>query len=174
MFKKFGDKLNNKIMNDEGTTMVETLVSFVVLALVLAALYGMVKISSELRMKAVDTANLNNSFNSVIYKNSIGTNDNVRTVSYQGRKLNDQTGKYQTLFFFKLSDETDPRNIDSTISDPNAPLPDSSSQIWSGIRLPHLDATAYICTDPITDTSKEQYEGIVAPKAISFEYNSSF
>ena len=54
--------------NNAGSTMVETLISFVVLVIVFAALFGMIRFSSNLRMRAIDTADVRESFNDEIYK----------------------------------------------------------------------------------------------------------
>ena len=47
-----------KSNNDAGNTMIETLVSFVILLIVMAALYAMVLFSTNLRMRAIDTATI--------------------------------------------------------------------------------------------------------------------
>ena len=57
MIKKYSRKKNNR-----GSTMVETLVSFVVIAAVLAALYAIVSFSTRLWMNSVDAANIQQSF----------------------------------------------------------------------------------------------------------------
>ena len=93
------------IKNNSGTTMMEVLVSFVVLMIVMAALYGMVRISSNLRMRAVDTANIREEFNSEIYKNH--SSDKVDTYYYNGKCAPDRL----TMFTLKLSDSTDNSNL---------------------------------------------------------------
>jgi hypothetical protein len=57
-----------KRINHKGSTMVETLVSFVVLFIVLAALYNIVVFSSELYLRSVDTSRLQQKFYREIYK----------------------------------------------------------------------------------------------------------
>ena len=70
-------KLNMSFLkkNNSGSTMVETLVSFVILFLILASLYGIVAFSSELYMRSVDTSRLLQRFTREINKKDelIGT-----------------------------------------------------------------------------------------------------
>ena len=78
---------DNKLGN-RGSTMIETLVSFVVLAIVFLALMKMSSFSSQLRMRAVDTANIRNSFNKEINKN-LGAAIPYETSEITGHNMKD-------------------------------------------------------------------------------------
>ena len=54
--QKYGHNLRRSLHDNRGTTMVETLVSFVVLMIILAVITGMIMFCSKLRMRAEDTS----------------------------------------------------------------------------------------------------------------------
>ncbi|MCR4847203.1 MAG: hypothetical protein K5865_10735 [Eubacterium sp.] len=68
------------IKNNKGTTMMETLVAFVVLAIILVALYRMIVFSSELRMRATDMNSMMQTFNKELY--SSGALSKVEKIPY--------------------------------------------------------------------------------------------
>lgn len=140
--------------DNRGTTMVETLVSFVVLMIVLAALYGMIRLSSNLRMRAVDTANIRTSFNAEIYKKN--PSSNVDRYFYIGKSAPDNT----TMFTLKLSSETDNSNLQVTETQVDR------TRFSDSVRIPNTDAVGFVCTDPtVTD------ENLVPPKVVLFNYH---
>ena len=53
--------------NNNGSTMVETLVSFTVIAIVMAALYAIVSFSSELWMNSIDASRVQQHFSVLTY-----------------------------------------------------------------------------------------------------------
>lgn len=150
--KKFNIRLSHMRMNNRGTTMVELLVSFVVLMIVLAALFGMVRFSSNLRMRAVDTANVRESFNKEIYKKTPDPTI-VATYQYEGKS---KDGK--TAFMLTLSDDTDVSNLEIGSSE--------RAKFQKNLRVPSIDAVGYKSLDSrITD------ENLATPKALTFYYH---
>ena len=146
-------KLMSKIMNSKqrGSTMVETLVSFVVLFLVLASLYGIVAFSSELYMRSVDTSRIRQKFYAEIYKKDdslvTGTDTHIEKKQYKaGSYKQGSTDKYSALQLTLVEE------------DPNSALHDSR------IRLSNISATTYEWKD---DTLKDK---ILLPKTVEYSY----
>ncbi len=156
LYKKYYMRFINRILNNNGSTMVETLVSFVVLVIVIAALYGMVRFSSNLRMRAVDTAKVRNTFNSEIYKN--GSSPNVDEYHYIGRSAPDNL----TMFSLKLNEKTDNSNLYKESSGK------SRTEFTDSVYLSNVDAVGYVSVDPVISE-----ENLVQPKALEFEFNKA-
>ena len=151
IFKKISEK------RQKGSTMVETLVSFVVLFLVLASLYGIVAFSSELYMRSVDTSRLTQKFYKEIYKKDQyigeGTDPFVKKQKYKkgfGAASGDE--KYAAL--------------ELTVNIDDANYYGDSKMKNSKIKLSNTSATTYVCHDE----SFEQ-KNIIVPKATRFEYS---
>lgn len=140
--------------SNDGSTMVETLVSFLVLAIVMASLFAMVRFSSDLRMRAIDTANARNSFNHEIYKKTPDSSV-VETYSYIGKSQDDMT-----MFMLKLSDDTTDYNL--ILAGSTTPL----SNFQKNIRIPNVDAVGYVSKDP-----KISQEKLATPKVLMFMYH---
>lgn len=145
---------SKKSGDNRGTTMVETLVSFVVLMIVLAALYGMIRLSSNLRMRAVDTANVRAAFNAEIYKKT--PSSNVKKYFYEGKSAPDKT----TMFTLKLSSLTKNANLQVTETTVDR------SRYSDSIRIPNTDAVGFVSSDPSI-----QDENLVPPKVVLFKYH---
>ena len=140
MFKK-----KRELNKNAGSTMVETLVSFVVLFIVLAGLYGIVSFSSELYMKSVDTNRMHQKFYQEVYKFPSG-NVSVDSVNYDTSFLEataylpgdasseDDTNDYASLGLMLDKDKTAAVNYnsDSTISD-------------TYINLSKMGITSFVC-----------------------------
>ena len=164
-------QLNRKlhmVMNNKGTTMLETVVSFLVLMIILGALYSTVRFSSELSMRAVDTGNISNEFNSLVYKSSFSSSDHILKYDYYGQYDPSTTGKY-TAFFLKL--DTTETNVELNCGRPVAAVdpndPNSTEDVLlTPLRTPNIDATAFVCSDPIIEE-----EQLVTPKLITFKYH---
>lgn len=159
-----------KSLNNRGMTMVETIVSFLVLIIVLAGLYSMVKFSSQLSMRAVDTGRLLQSFSGTLYKNGdkIGTDQAggyVNVTAYNG--AND--GSSMTGFMLVLD-----KNTTDVANNFGSGYTSDSSGIDTAIRLPNVDAKGYVSVDPIADPSSSSYENILAPKVMKFSYHFSY
>ena len=166
-------KLKNRMkmsLNNKGMTMVETIVSFVVLVIVLAGLYSMVKFSSQLSMRAVDTGRLLQSFSGTLYRNkeSIGTDEAggyVKVTEYNGK--ND--GSNMTGFMLILD-----KNTTNVANNFGSGYSSTSTGIDSAIRLPNVDAKGYVSVNPIADPSSASYENILAPKVMKFSYHFEY
>ena len=149
--KRSSDVLKNNL----GTTMVETLVSFVVLMIVLAALYAMFRFSANLRMRAIDTANVRTEFNGEIYKTNPDTSK-VTVYKYIGKREQDHT----TMFMLKLNDKTTDANLSNSTG--SGIEKDSFKQ---SIRVPNIDATGYVSKD-----SRITEENLATPKVLVFKF----
>ena len=62
------------IKNNKGTTMVETLVAFVILIIILGMIYGIIHFCSIMRLNAEDMNKKINTFSGEIYSNDIDSN----------------------------------------------------------------------------------------------------
>ena len=143
---------------NKGSTMVETLVSFVVLFVVLAGLYGIVSFSSELYMRSVDTSRLHQKFYSEIYRFSFGPVGETTTVNYDSELIGykDYTPgtngeNYAGLFLVVDDTKTDPNNYANKQAIKDA-----------YISLSRIGATGFFCIDD------DNNENLVLPKAIHF------
>ena len=98
--------MKRKLKENKGTTMVETIVAFVVLTIILVALYRMIMFSSELRMRATDMSNIMKEFNTELY--SKGTLNNVTKEPYVTNNISLGEGKVKgPLFYIKTDDESE-------------------------------------------------------------------
>ena len=161
--------LINKVKNNSGSTMVETLVAFVVLVIVLLALSQMVKFSSELRTRAVETANVRNEFNKDIYKNDSSEMTNIEAIPYYG--ISDpsrESGRSKTAAFVLVLDVKEEGETTGTIVENNFGSSVETSQINKQITLPNLDATGYYSTDP-----RIKEEKLSTPKVLMFHYHEN-
>ena len=145
--------------NNTGSTMVETLVSFVVLFVVLAALYGIVSFSSELYMKSVDTSRVNQRFYREIYKYPLGKvadqvdDSYIKTSSYDPgfSSSEEDNGKYAGLTLILDIEKTSQDNgINNGIRD-------------TYINLDNVGVTSFTCND--TEAKEKE---LILPKALHF------
>ena len=157
-------------LNNTGSTMVETLVSFVVLFIVLASLYGIVSFSNELYMKSVDTSRINQKFYIEIYKYPLGKvtgaadDAYVKPVNYDpgyapadeddeenGEEGDGENTKYAGLTLLLDTEKTKPENgIENAIRD-------------AYISLDNVGVTSFTCND-----EEAEEEELILPKAIHF------
>lgn len=145
--------------DNTGSTMVETLVSFVVLFVVLAALYGIVSFSSELYMKSVDTSRTNQKFYMEIYKYPLGrvevSSDDayIKAVSYDpGFASSDEAAAdHASLTLILDTEKTSAENgINNGIRD-------------TYINLDNIGLTSFTCNDQDAISKK-----LILPKALHF------
>ena len=159
------NKPNMRYMNDRGSTMIETVISFVVLMIVLAALYSMVRFSSELRMRAVDSSTVQNNFNEQIYR-SDGNMTNVDTYRYIGKHRSDEEGNDDSATAFTLRLNTNKTDVAKSFNDPN--LTSEVFKTYDSIKLPNMNAVGYVSVDPLVDS-----ENVIAPRVLSFKHHYS-
>ncbi len=141
--------------NNRGETMVETLVSFVILAIVMLALGGMVFFSAHLRMRAEDVAKVSASFYQEIYKDNPDSTK-VTTSYYMGKHASDN----KTMFYLQLSDKTSNANLGVST--------DAGRLVFQTkpVRIPNIDARGFRSEDPMIDD-----ENLVRPRVLMFSYN---
>ncbi|MCR4609752.1 MAG: hypothetical protein K5750_08690 [Eubacterium sp.] len=148
--------------NNRGSTMVETLVSFTVLFIVLAALYGIVSFSSELYMRSVDTSRLYQKFYREIYKTppeltgSEYENDVLKRKLYKAdnEELTEDGEAHAGLALTLDTGLTDPSNYASR-----------SEIAEAYAALNHIGVESYVCKDGASETKK-----IILPKAVIFRF----
>lgn len=177
-------RILNRRLDNKGTTMVETLVSFVVLSIVLLALFKMVSFSSQLRMRAVDTASVQGEFNQEMYKN-LGTTLPDKTSTVTGHGLQDVEVKYyvgaadtdtslkKKAAFVLILDEKDASKgetvgteIDKNFGSGVSTDSDKMSKAKKQVTMPYINAVSYKSTD-----SRLETERLVVPKALRFMYH---
>lgn len=157
-----------RIIKNDGSTMIETIVAFAVLMIVLGLLYKMVVFSSDLRMKASDTANVRSSFNEQLYKKEYddsgsridGAMENVKIVDYYGVDDPNPANSNTAAFVIVLDEEK--TDVEKAFG---APSGDEADNVKNQITFPHLDATSYSSVDPLIDS-----EGLATPNVLKFRY----
>lgn len=142
MIKKYSRKKNNR-----GSTMVETLVSFVVIAAVLAALYAIVSFSTRLWMNSVDAANIQQSFTDEIARINPNTSAVDITHYTAGPVIDSEDGKQYADFELV--------SVDSVSGEATT------------IKLNNISADSYVSIEKSVED-----ENIAAPKAIVFKHKS--
>ena len=142
-----------KRIDHKGSTMVETLVSFVVLFIVLAALYNIVVFSSELYLRSVDTSRLQQKFYREIYKKDDRLDTSfitkTRYIKGFGGKYSDGTNSYEHAALSL-----------TIVNDGN--LPDGMEK--SEIYLNNIEVTSYVCTE-------DNNGNAIAPKVVNFKFD---
>ena len=152
------NKKKRILLDNKGTTLVESLVAFAILTIVMLMLYGMVRISMNLRMRAVDTSNLQSSFNAEIYKTN--PSSDVEVYNYIGKRATD----HLPMFTLKLSDTTSDKNL--LVGGESSGV--DRSKYSTSITIPNIDGKAYVSTASIINE-----ENLIAPKVIMFKYNKN-
>lgn len=160
---KSGQKNTKSIPNrrNAGSTMVETLVSFVVLFAVLSSLYGIVVFSSELYMRSVDISRQQQQFYREIYKKKSAFNDlgPVRKTEYSAGNGVYANGDYNPnhagLVLELDTEKTAPANYN-----------DNDSLKKSYVSLDSVGVTSYVWTDESAGNNTA-----VAPKAVHFAFD---
>ena len=97
---KTNSKQNKEILNNRGTTMLETLIAFVVLMVILGVLYNIIAFCSELKMSATDMNTYMQDFSVEIY------NKKTTKVIKKEKITKVDAGVKKPLFYLELSDET--------------------------------------------------------------------
>jgi hypothetical protein len=93
-------KQNRGFLNNRGTTMLETLIAFVVLMVILGVLYNIIAFCSELKMSATDMNTYMQDFSVEIY------NKNTTKIFKVEKETKVDAGVKKPLFYLELSDET--------------------------------------------------------------------
>ncbi len=135
--------------NNNGSTMVETLVSFTVIAIVMAALYAIVSFSSELWMNSIDASRVQQHFSEEISKKNPDAAFVQKTI-------------YKAGFAGESGNESEYAGLVLVVDDG-----DDSNQFY--ISLSDISAESYVSVD---DSVKD--ENIVAPKVLMFKHKSQY
>ena len=141
--------------HNKASTMVETLVSFTVLVIVLAALYGIVVFSTELYMKSVDTSRLQQRFYREIYKKDDKIDSSFIEKKFYVRGFGGKVDVNGT--------ECEHAALSLVIRLDDSTFTGDPAMKNSEIELTGTDLTSYVCKDS---------SGIV-PKVVNFEYESN-
>ncbi len=152
--------------NNEGTTLIETLAAFTVLAAILAILFSIVDFSGRLRTQAVDTAHLDQMFQREMYKNDEKIDRNfVKVVSYNYAVADgaDNESDKQGRFWLALdADKTDLEKNYLSVSYDEDTIRTAPPTFY----LKNTSAAAYTCIDPLIDA-----EQLPRPMAMRFYYH---
>lgn len=158
MFFKAWDKQKK----NSGSTMIETLVSFTVLFVVLAGLYGIVAFSSELYMRSVDISRLQQRFYREIYKTpaAISSGSLVTVTEHKAGYRptgSDPTSKYAGINLTLDTEKTNENNYST------------STLGQSSISMSKMGLTSFV-----SNTSAGTGETTsITPKAVMFTYNGN-
>ena len=151
--------------NNKGTTMVETVVSFVVLVIILAVIYQMIAYCSELRMKAEDVDKMTRNVNKALYKSTVSKEtDLVEAKPYvTDAKVKDGTEVIKgPLFYMEVDTEkTNSANVYSSVTKPD-------HRIW----IMNINATGYKAVESGSSESDSTASPNQVPSVISFKYDN--
>ena len=142
-----------QIRNNNGSTMIETLVSFVVLVIILAILMRMVDYCFRLQMKAVDTDRVFSSFNEELYK-PIDKID-INEVAAREIKTDENLGPV----FYLMLDTDNPQMLEKNVKD------NATDYTQFKIGLYDIKGTSYSSVNNIIEDEK-----LVTPQALLFDY----
>lgn len=147
------ESILNILKNNNGTSMIETLVSFVVLVIILAILMHMVNYCFNLQMKAADTDTVFNKFNAELYKpvDKIDTHE----VSAKEIKTNENLGPV-----FYLMVDTDKTSMDQNVKDPTG-----TDYLSYKLGLYNIKVNSYKSVNGLIESEK-----LVTPQALLFDY----
>ncbi len=171
-WQRVGDimkRKERKKMNNTGTTMVETLAAFTVLAIVLTMLFHIVSFCGKLRMMAVDSGKLQQLFlreayrlDSVIRQEAEGEAEPfIILTTYTGTGDPDAD---KTVSFTMMLDTSRTEMMESYTNHGNRL---EEGGFADGFRLNYMGAKSYECKDPIIDE-----EQLNRPVMMNFVYES--
>lgn len=147
------NKLKKCISNNKGSTMVETLVAFVVLSIILLIIYRTVVFCSELKMKTVDTNKVIDKFNSEIYKDTDKLDESE--IEYKRYTMDAEKGPV----FYIMLDSDNEEMMNKNVKDSVTNYDDLK------LRMNNIEAIGYKSVDPLIDS-----EHLTTPKALQFTY----
>lgn len=143
---------SNRISNNKGTTMVETISAFAVLMVITAVLYGIIALCSELRMQATDAGRVIREFDRELYNQKEG--------STLITKRNYETKNNVPLFYITVNTEdTTPGNLKN----------EETTDMTREISLYNICAKTYTY-----NVSSENAGHIVVPKAVQFIHKTDW
>jgi hypothetical protein len=112
-----------KLKNNDGSTMVEVLVSFTVLMIIMVSLYGIVRVSTNMLMKSKDFLTTQQEFSGEYYKKNYGsltvkdsTSEAIKLIEINSNGENKARGSNITLEHAKKKELTsDTSSISYTV-----------------------------------------------------------
>ena len=147
--KNASNRIKRVLRSNKGTTMMETLVAFVVLMVILVALTRVIMFSSELRMRAMDTGRVLQTFNKCLYSNELKTSDQFEMVKKQ---------------HYSSAHASDARPGGGVVGPLFYITPDgSSSELW----VTEIEANSYTYDDADANNTNENY---ALPSVMVFEH----
>ena len=150
----------SRLKNNKGSTMVETLVSFVVLSIALVALYKIVSFSTTLWMDSVDSSRIQQAFYKEIYKKpeKISTTMINRVEYKPGSPSSEDDNMCANLYFELDTTRTDESNYNNSV------IAADSVNIF----LTHVGVNEFTCTDEVVDSNS-----LATPRVVVFEHKSN-
>lgn len=145
--------LQHLIRNNNGSTMVETLVSFVVLVIILAILMRMVDYCYRLQMRAIDTDRVFSSFNEELYKPI----DKIDTDEVTAREI--KTDENLGPVFYLMLDTGNTKMLDNNVKD------NATDYTNFKIGLYDIKGNSYSSVNSMIEDEK-----LVTPQALLFDY----
>lgn len=156
--------IDYKKTDNKGTTLIETLAAFTVLAAIMAILFQIVDFSSRLRTQAVDSAHLNQMFLREIYKNDDKIDKEFVDIKYYGADAGaESVSENSGVCRFWLVLDTEKTDDSNYLGVKTAPDPSNPPRF----RLDNFEATVYTCMDPLIEE-----EQLPIPSALRFRYVS--
>ncbi len=145
-------KVKSKLMTNNGSTMIEVLVSFIVLSIILLIISRIVIYCYGLRMKSMDTETVTQKFNEECYKDSDKVDINEVEIKNYSTKTEDGP-----VFYLEL-DYSNTEMMNNNVKD------NSTDYTKYKIRMNNLEATCYSSNNPLIEE-----ENLVQPKALFFK-----
>lgn len=144
----------NILSNNDGSTMVETLVAFVVLVIILAILMHMVNYCFQLQMKSVDTDEVFNKFNAELYK----TFDKIDSNEVEAKEI--KTNNDLGPVFYLMLDTENTKMMEKNVKD------NSTDYTQYKLGLYNLKVNSYKSVNGMIEEEK-----LVTPQALLFDYD---
>ena len=138
--------------NNDGSTMVETLVSFVILSIILLVLLKMISISNEMRLSAIGIGRINQEFLVEVYKTTGFNTDIIEKTEYP------QTDDGGFVLVFD-DEKTDEKNLGINSGY-------YSSIKSANVKMKELKATGYKSVNDMIDEEK-----MITPKLLIYKYS---
>ncbi len=153
--------------DNSGTTLIETLAAFTVLAAILAILYSIVDFSGNLRTQAVDSARLDQMFWREVFQNDslVEASSFIDTTYYMKDPPEDGGGKDYKYCRFWLVLDTERTDVTNNYAVGFKGTDEELKNNPPSFYLLRTRAAGYVCTDPLIEA-----EHLPVPSAMKFEY----
>ena len=156
--------ISRRKVDNAGTTLIETLAAFTVLAAILTILFHIVNFSGTLRTQAVDAAHLDQMFQREVCKNDGSIDTSFVEITYYSREGGEAENELACGFWMVLDTEKTVLNknylgvsYDENGIKDNPPL----------FRMDNLGITVYTCRDNLIEEEK-----LPRPVMVSYHFNA--